>query len=621
MNLYTGTSKQFVQEATQNQIAGRLSQAFLQKYRRKVSPSEEMSWRNSLGQMGMALQNGDLLDHGVILEYELPLSSLRLDFMITGHDANDRKNAVIVELKQWSKTETSDADDCVLTFVGGAKRDVLHPSKQVGNYRDYLADVHTVFTQGHVGLDACAYLHNMDHGVDKEIFSARHTHLLQSFPLFAGDQQGELIKYLAQRLQHGKGQAVLDDVLSSRFKPSKKLMEHTAGVIKGQKVYVLLDNQQVVFNKVMAQARAAAARPKKKTVILVRGGPGTGKSVIGLQLLADLNALHYTALHATGSKAFTSNLQKLVGTRAGAMFRYTHQFATAVPNDLDAIIVDEAHRVREVSSNRFTRPADKSDKTQMRELIDAAKLSVFFIDDHQLVRPGETGSAKLVRETATLANAELHEYELEAQFRCGGSDGFINWVDNTLEIRPTANILWKQSDPFEFRIAESPAALEAALRDKIAAGHTARLTAGFCWPWSQPTADGTLVTDVQVGAWQMPWNARPDGARLAKGIPKSMFWASDPNGFEQVGCIYTAQGFEFDYVGVIIGRDLRRDMDAQQWVADKTKSHDSEVKKSRDRFLDLIKNTYRVLLTRGMRGCYVYFEDDATRQFFASRLE
>ena len=621
MNLYTGSSQLFVQDATQNRIAGMLGQAFLQTYRRKVSPSEEMSWRNSLAQMGMALVNGNLLDHGVILEYELPLSSLRLDFMITGHDAKGRKNAVIVELKQWSKTEASDADDCVLTYVGGAKRDVLHPSKQVGNYREYLGDVHTVFTSGQVGLDACAYLHNMNKDGDQEIFAERHAQILQENPLFTGDQQSDLIQYLGQRLASGNGQGIVSEIITSRFKPSKKLMEHTAAVIKGQKVYVLLDNQQVVFNKVMAQAHASAARPQKKSVILVRGGPGTGKSVIGLRLLAELNALHFTTFHATGSKAFTSNFQKLVGTKAGAMFRYTHQFAMAIPNDLDAIIIDEAHRVRDVSSNRFTKQTEKSGKTQMRELIDAAKLSVFFIDDYQLVRPGETGSAKLIRETAKLVNAQLYEYELDAQFRCGGSDGFINWIDNTLEIRPTANILWQKQDPFEFRVLDSPAALEAALHGKTSAGFTARLTAGFCWPWSQPNADGTLVADVQIGDWKMPWNARPDGTRLAKGIPKSMFWASDPNGFEQVGCIYTAQGFEFDYVGVIIGHDLRRDLDSQQWIADKTKSHDSEVKKSKDRFLDLIKNTYRVLLTRGMRGCYVYFEDDATRQFFLSRME
>ena len=152
------------------------------------------------------------------------------------------------------------------------------------------------------------------------------------------------------------------------------------------------------------------------------------------------------------------------------------------------------------------------------------------------------------------------------------------------------------------------------IRSKADEGHSARLTAGFCWPWSNPNPDGTLVPDVKVGAWQMPWNARPDAGRLAPGIPPSNFWASDPNGMNQVGCVYTAQGFEFDYVGVIWGRDLRWDPATNDWIGDSGASHDSIVKRSGDRFTDLVKRTYRVLLTRGLKGCYVYFEDEATRE-------
>ena len=158
------------------------------------------------------------------------------------------------------------------------------------------------------------------------------------------------------------------------------------------------------------------------------------------------------------------------------------------------------------------------------------------------------------------------------------------------------------------------------IRSKADEGHTARLTAGFCWRWSDPEPDGTLVPDVKVGTWQMPWNARPDATRLAPGVPPAPFWASDPNGINQVGCVYTAQGFEFDYVGVIFGRDLRWDPASQDWIGDSGASHDTIVKRSGDRFTDLVKRTYRVLLTRGMKGCYVYFEDEATRDSLAGRI-
>jgi DUF2075 family protein len=129
---------------------------------------------------------------------------------------------------------------------------------------------------------------------------------------------------------------------------------------------------------------------------------------------------------------------------------------------------------------------------------------------------------------------------------------------------------------------------------------------------------------VKVDDWEMPWNAKPEAARLAPGIPKSNFWASDPGGLDQVGCVYTAQGFEFDYVGVVFGRDLVY-RGRQGWVGQPEFSKDSVVRRSAKdttgTFTELVKQTYRVLLTRGLKGCYVFFEDDATREFVLSRLE
>jgi DUF2075 family protein len=229
-------------------------------------------------------------------------------------------------------------------------------------------------------------------------------------------------------------------------------------------------------------------------------------------------------------------------------------------------------------------------------------------------------SSELIKQAASRVGAKLLEYELDAQFRCSGSDGFINWVDNTLDIRRTANVLWNSKDPYEFRIMDSVEELESAIRHKSNQG-SARLVAGFCWPWSAPLGDGTLVPDVQVGNWSMPWNAKPEAGRLATGIPKANFWASDAGGLNQVGCVYTAQGFEFDYVGIIFGLDLRYDWDKSHWIGDRARSYDTVVKRSRDQFLELVKNTYRVLFTRGIKGCYVYFMDESTRRFFQSRLE
>lgn len=623
MQLYAGTSTDFISDATRNGIASKLENAFLDAFHYKPSIQEVQSWQNSLFRMAFALQEGKFLDHGVLLEYQLPLSSRRLDCMVTGHSDGGQPYSVIVELKQWSDVEESNAEDCVTTWVAGSKKDILHPSRQVGQYEEYLRDMHSVFVRGEVGLRSCAFLHNLTYSAKNEIYAPRHAHVLKQYPAFSGDQQGELITYMGDHLRSGGGEKVLDEVLKSKFAPSKKLLEHTSQVVQDQKAYVLLDSQQVVFAKVLAEAREGAKASKlKKTVVLVHGGPGTGKSVIALHLLGRLSGEGLNVMHLTGSKAFTENMRKVVGPRASAQFGYfnVNKKGELPPNQFDALVLDEAHRIRESSKDRFTRPDDWSGLPQIDELVHIARVSVFFIDDRQIVRPGEVGSSDLIREAAKRAGAKLFEYELDAQFRCSGSDGFINWVDNTLDVRRTANVLWKQTDPYEFRIVSSVQELEAKIREKAAAG-SARLVAGFCWPWSNPTSDGSLPADVQVGDWAMPWNAKPDAGRLGKGIPKSNFWASDPGGLNQVGCVYTAQGFEFDYVGIIFGLDLRYDWDNNEWVGDKKHSQDTVVKRSKEQFLDLVKNTYRVLFTRGIKGCYVHFMDEGTRKFFQSRLE
>jgi hypothetical protein len=618
MQLYSGTTVQFVVVTVQNRIAEKLQEAFFAHFRYRPPVSEVSSWRNSLGAMCNILQYARLEDNGLLLEYQLPLSSKRLDLMITGRDGQGAANAVIVELKQWSDAQPSSVDGCVVSFVGGRLRDLLHPSVQVGQYMQYLADCHTAFAPGGVGLAACSYLHNVQFDAASELYHQRHAKVLERFPLFSGDQTTELAGFMKGRVRAGGGAEVLRDVLQSKYRASKKLLDHTSAMIEGQTEYVLLDEQLVVFNSVMAEAKKGF-HEKQKVVVLVRGGPGTGKSVVALNLVGQLSELGYNAQHATGSKAFTENVRRVVGSRAGVQFGYFNSYVGAPRNEIDVLICDEAHRIRDTSNSRFSRV--RSTKAQIDELLHVSKVAVFFIDDLQVVRPGEVGSTSLIGEAAARAGAKLHELELEAQFRCAGSDAFVNWIDNTLGVRRTANAIWNRSDAFDFQIIDSVEDLERRIREKAGAGVTARLAAGFCWPWSDPLPDGTLVDDVQVGSWERPWNAKPDSGRLAPGIPKSNFWASDPAGLEQVGCVYTAQGFEFDYVGVIFGLDLRYDPQSGAWYGDPKASEDTVVKRAKGNFVDLVKNTYRVLLTRGMKGCYVHFMDADTRNFFRSRIE
>jgi len=309
--------------------------------------------------------------------------------------------------------------------------------------------------------------------------------------------------------------------------------------------------------------------------------------------------------------------------RATAQLTYSNNYIESDPNSVDVLICDEAHRIREKSTTRFMTSAQiAAMPPQIDELLIAAKVSVFFIDDLQVVRPGEAGSAELIRAAAKKVGADLKEYQLEAQFRCAGSDAFVNWVDNTLGIRPTANQIWNRKDEaFDFRIFRSVEALDLAIRERSTSESSARLVAGFCWPWSKALSDGSLVDDVVIGNFHRPWNANPESKKLAAGIPKASLWAHDPGGINQVGCVYTAQGFEFDYVGVIWGRDLRFDSSTQKWIADKKFSKDNVVRRSGDAFAAYVRNIYRVLLSRGLKGCYVYCEDEETAKFLLSRCE
>jgi DUF2075 family protein len=173
----------------------------------------------------------------------------------------------------------------------------------------------------------------------------------------------------------------------------------------------------------------------------------------------------------------------------------------------------------------------------------------------------------------------------------------------------------------EFKIFDSPQKLHEAIKEKNrGAPNSARLVAGFCWPWSEPNRDGTLKNDVVIGDFQMPWEGKP-GYTLAKGIPPAHWWAYDPDGVNQVGCIYTIQGFEFDYVGVIFGKDLVYDPEAGEWIGRPGNSADSMVKGTKEDFVRYAKNVYRTLLTRGMKGCYVYFMDKDTEAHFRSMIE
>ena len=237
------------------------------------------------------------------------------------------------------------------------------------------------------------------------------------------------------------------------------------------------------------------------------------------------------------------------------MFKYYNQFIDAEQNGLDVLILDEAHRIKETSTNRYTRASLRTGRPQVEELIDAARVPVFLLDEHQVVRPSERGTVAEIEGAALSMGCKVTHVDLDGQFRCGGSRAYEMWVLRLLGLEPGGPIGWMGDDAFELSVAAKPSMMEQRLERLLGEGYSARMAAGYCWKWRDPVKGAdVLPEDVVIGDWKKPWNNKRDTSFA--GAPGTPYWAIDPAGFNQVGCVYTAQGFEYDYGGVIIGPDL-----------------------------------------------------------------
>lgn len=603
-----------------------------------VGHGEAASWRGSLPVLARDLADVGLDRVEVLLEHRLPLSSKRTDVVLAGvHPRTRRPSYLVVELKQWSRV-TPWPESTTLFDVDGARyRPSLHPSLQVRGYADYLRDFTLALEPARATLGGVAYLHNAsDDGVGPLLGSPEG---IAAAPLYTGSRRGQWLDFLTRHFADEPGTEAADLLLSSKIGPSKQLLAHAAAEIRDREQFQLLDEQEIAYRMVVEAVRAGRGATTK-TAVVVTGGPGSGKSVIALSLLGQLAREGRSTLHATGSRSFTQTLRKVAGHRSREtqqLFKYFNQFMDAVPNDLDVLVLDEAHRIRETSVDRYTRKEirDRA-RPQVDELLTAARVPVFLLDEYQVVRPGESGTVDLIRDRARALGIEVEHVDLNGQFRAGGSEAYIRWVLDLLSLETVPGVgevvheddddggvrprEWRGEDHYSLAVAESPEALEAFLRHRLDSGDSARMTAGYCWPWSDPTPSGDLVADVRIGDWRRPWNVKAE--RRVGSAPPSHLWATESGGFEQIGCVYTAQGFEYDWNGLILGPDLVWRTD--HWVAQRTESKDPAFR-SRNAvdtptFDRLIRNIYKVLLTRGMKGTVLYSTDPETQAMLAGLL-
>jgi DUF2075 family protein len=617
MLVYEADKQQFLKDNDNSDIQDVVLGRYKSVTGRTVSPSEIRSWQASLGYMAKVLRDEEIpATTGVAVELHIPQTSKRIDIILTGHGENGAKNAVIIELKQWEKIETTPKDAIVRTFIGGGMREDVHPSYKAWSYVSLLEGFNEAVYSGNISLKGCAYLHNYTR--DGLIDAAHYDVYIGKAPLFLkGDpERQKLREFIKRYVKYGDSRKVLYELDAGRIRPSKALADSLKGLIKGNPEFVLVDDQKQVYEACIAFGRSASSR--KPRVVLVEGGPGTGKTVLAIQILVQLTSLglncKYVSKNAAPRRVYES---KLVGTIRKSQFSNffggSGSFIEAEENQFDVLIVDEAHRL-----NAKSGLYGNLGENQINELIEAAKCTIFFIDENQRIAMADVGTKEAIRDFAKAKRATVDEMELASQFRCSGSDGYIAWLDNTLGIRETANSTLSKSE-FDFRVFDSPEAMHSAIEERNGR-NKARVVAGYCWPWNSKK-DATSF-DIEIGeTYKRRWNLTSDES----------LWIVAEKSVNEVGCIHTCQGLEVEYIGVIIGPDLIVRQGRVQTVPAARDRHDKTLKGFKKFALEsaeeaqklgdlIVKNTYRTLMTRGMKGCFIFCTDPETAEYFSGRI-
>lgn len=614
MLVYNSTKAEFVLDVKTNSIEDKILAAFQRQLGHSTNSSEVGAWRNSMQFMNNVLNDKDIPDDaGVAIEYRLPSSNKRIDFILTGKNADNVDTAIIVELKQWSEVKATGKDGVVSTWVGKAEREVSHPSYQAWTYAALLEDFNEIVTSEGIVLKPCAYLHNC--ASDAVIRSSFYREHLEKAPAFLKPDALKLAEFIKQHVRRGDRDKIMYRIDQGRIRPSKSLADSLLSLLQGNHEFLMIDDQKIVYENALHLVDVSERDGKQ--VLIVEGGPGTGKSVVAINLLVEMTnrgkVVHYVTKNAAPRAVYESKLAGTMRkTRINNLFKGSGSYTECKGGAIDALIVDEAHRL-----NARSGMYQNKGENQLKEIINAAKCSIFFIDEDQRVTFKDIGEKEEIRRWARTLGARVHELGLQSQFRCNGSDGYLAWVDNALQIRVTANELLAGID-YDFRVFDSPAKLRDAIFIKNKINNKARLVAGYCWDWVSKKDSKAFDIVFPDHDFAMKWNLADDGS----------LWIVKPESVSEVGCIHTCQGLEVDYVGVIMGDDFVVRNGKVVTDASKRSRQDSSVKGykallesdpdlARSKTDTIIRNTYRTLMTRGAKGCYIYCTDPETAEWFA----
>lgn len=621
MLIYNGLKSDFMSDTENDVLETKLYDAIKNKMNRSTGLSELNSWRNSLKEMYITLNDSNIpSDVGVAIEYNIPQTSKRVDFLISGYGKDNKGNVIIVELKQWEKLQAIEGQEAIVeTFTGGANRRVVHPSYQAWSYAALIKDYNEYVQDADIELHPCAYLHNYPRVENDPLDAKQYKEVLADAPAFTYGQRDALRNFIKKSIITGDNEDTLVKIEHGKIRPSKQLQDSISGMLKGNKEFIMLDEQKVVYENILSLSTKCQKDGKKRTII-VEGGPGTGKTVVAINLLAELTKRNQFVQYVSKNAApRTVYGYKLKGTMKKSsvdnLFKGSGCYTEAPMNSVGTILADEAHRLNE-KSGMFQNMGEN----QIKEIIHASRCSVFFIDESQRVTTSDIGSIAEIEKWAERENSEVIKMELVSQFRCNGSDGYLAWIDDVLQIRDTANYDLEGID-YDIRICDSPKEMEHIVIEKNRIRNRARILAGYCWNWPKDTRNDVNYHDIKIGDYGISWNL--DGGDA---------FAINPDSVHEAGCIHTSQGLEFDYIGVIIGDDMRYENGEIVTDYSKRAKTDQSMKgikglakddpeKASQLADEIIKNTYRTLMTRGMKGCYVYCTDSELAAYLKERLK
>jgi len=617
--IYEADKKKFLEHVFDADIQDVIEASYRKRTGRRAAPSEVSAWASSLGYMGKVLRDDAIPDDcGVAIEYGIPQSPKRVDFILTGKNEHGQSCAVIVELKQWQTAKATTKDAVVVTRFLHGEKETPHPSYQAWSYAAILQGFNEAVYEGEIELKPCAYLHNYPPPaapITDPFYSAH----LERAPVFLKGERDRLRDFIRRHVRYGDKGAVLYQIENGRIRPSKSLADALVGLLKRQPEFVLVDDQKLVHEEVLQQVRRA--QNSAKHVVIVEGGPGTGKSVVAINLLVAIIDSGFTARYVTKNAAPRAVYEsRLAGTfrrtEISNLFTGSGSFTNSGENEWDALVIDEAHRLNE-KSGLYANLGEN----QILELMRASRCAVFFIDESQKVTLRDIGTKSAILDWARKLGARTSVLELVSQFRCNGSDNYLDWLDQGLQVKTTSAEFLNPAE-FDFRIVDSPVELRTLILQRNEERNRARMVAGYCWGWPSKKDPRAYDIDIPDHGFKARWNLTQDGG----------LWMVSPDSVNEVGCIHTCQGLEVDYIGVIVGEDLIVRNGQIQTHPEKRARSDKSIhglkqmlktdpEKAREQADAIIKNTYRTLMTRGMKGCYVYFEDAEAAAYFRARIK